>query len=482
MSVRRSLAWAFSGQFITFAVQFAGSIIIARLLSPRELGTYAIAMAALGLMQVFTTFGISSFIVRETELAPGTLESAFTVNAILAVSLSILVFSVSFVAGPMLGETNAGPVLRVVAFANLFGILSFRPAAMLQRDMQFRQLSIIALTNGLMATFSTVAFALAGASYMSPAYGALIAAITGAVLTMTLGSRHVGFRLGLNGWRPITTFGLQMMSVSGVATITGKLSDLVLGRILGVAALGIYSRASNISGMLFDNLYGTATRVIFVQLSKDYREGGEWSTTYLRGFAMLSAVMWPVLAGLAVLAQPAILILYGDKWLPAAGPLSALMVAQIIGVGFGMNWELFVLRGETGRQARYETMRLIFGVPIFVIGCLFGLVTAALAKIVDALIGLVVYYPHVRRLAEIGPREVPTIYRDSAALTLVAVSPSLALMMWHNWSAHTPILEITATVTVGVVLWLALLFYIRHPLRDEIVMLFRKLPGTGVSP
>ena len=59
----------------------------------------------------------------------------------------------------------------------------------------------------------------------------------------------------------------------------------------------------------------------------------------------------------------AILLLYGEQWLAAALPLSALMVAQFIGVAFGMNWELFVLRGETGRQARYEVARLVLGVP-----------------------------------------------------------------------------------------------------------------------
>ena len=90
MSVRRSLAWTFSGQFIAFVVQFGGLIVVSRLLSPREVGIYAIAMAALGLIQVFTTFGIASFIVREAELPTETLEAAFTVNAILIVSLTLL--------------------------------------------------------------------------------------------------------------------------------------------------------------------------------------------------------------------------------------------------------------------------------------------------------------------------------------------------------------------------------------------------------
>jgi O-antigen/teichoic acid export membrane protein len=403
------------------------------------------------------------------------LDAIFTVNALLAIGLTLLLLALSFATGLILGEPRAGSVLRVIALSNLLGIISFRSAAMLQRHMQFKRLSIITLSTGVAQTAATIAFALAGATYLSPAYASLVSGLVGTGLTVAFGRQYVSFRVSLSGWRQITAFGLQMMSVSGVATLTGRLSDLILGRLLGVAALGLYSRASSLSSMIFDNLYGTATRVVFVQLSKDYREGGAWRTTYLNSFAMITAFMWPLLIGLAVLSGPVIFTLYGERWLPAALPLSALMIAQFVGIAFGMNWELFVLRGETGRQARYEVTRMLVGVPMFAAGCLISLFGAAVAKIAEALVGFVVYYPHVRRLAEIGPRELPTIYRDSAALTLVAVSPALALMVRYDWSARTPWPLVTGAVLAGVALWFALLALIGHPLHDEIKILWRRM-------
>ncbi len=475
MSLRRSFAWAFSGQFLSFAVQFVGMVVVSRLLSPREIGIYAIAMAALAIINVFTTFGIGSFIVRETELSPGTLESAFTINAILAVGLSTVLTGFSFVAGPVLGVTEAGAVLRVVALGNLLGILTFRPSAMMQREMQFKLLSVMSVVGTVTQTAGTIAFALAGASYMSPAYASLVAGLVSVALYFRFGRHHAGFGLSLAGWRPIVTFGLQMMSVSGVAVLTGRLSEIVLGRMLGVTALGLYSRASQLSGNIFDNLYGTATRVMFVQLSKSYREGGDWRGSYLRSFAMISAFMWPFLIGLAILSRPAILLLYGEKWLPAALPLSALLVAQVIGIAFGMNWELFALRGETGRQARYEVTRLVFGVPIFAIGCLFTIVTAALTKIVDAIIGLVVYYPHIQRLAELEGHEVPAVYRDSALLTVAAVLPASFLMIAYGGSAHVPMPAVAGAVALGTVSWIATIVVMKHPLLDEFRVIARRL-------
>lgn len=476
MSVRRSLAWAFTGQFLSFAVSFGGSIVIARLLSPRELGTYAIAMAALGIIQAFASFGIGAYVVRDADLAPGTLESAFTVNAAVLIALTLALVAVSFVSGPLLGVPEAGAVLRVIAISNLLGIANFRPTAMLQRVMKFREMSLITVTNGLVQNLSTIGFALAGLSFMSPAYATLATSVVTTSLTMILGRQYNGFGVSLANWRPITRFGLQMVSVSGVGLIAGQVSNLVLGRVLGVAALGLYSRASTLTTSIFQNLYGTATRVVFAQLSKDYREGADWSGTFLRGFSMITAFMWPVVIGLSVLSRPTIYILYGERWLPAAWPLSALMISLFVEMSFGMNWELFVVRGEIGQQARYETSRLILGVPLFAIGCLFSPLGAALGKVCETVGAWFFYYPQVRRLANLGSSEIPAVYRSSLTLTAVAALPALMVMIRYDWSPFVPWPVLVAAVGAGMGLWLVVIVATRHPLRDEMVLVWRKLP------
>lgn len=471
MSVRRSLAWAFSGQATNVVVQLGGSLVIARLLSPYELGVYAIAMAAIGLVQVFATFGISAYLVREPELTPETVSAAATVNAALVIGLSAVLLGLSVAATPLLGDPNAAPVLRVIAVVNLLGVASFLPQAMLQRKMRFKQLALIGAVGAAVQTGGTIAFALAGRSFMSPAYANFCASLTTTALSLALGRHHARFRPRTAGWRPITTFGLQIMSINGVGMLNGRLSDLLVGRLLGVSALGLYARASSLSNLLWENVYGTATRVLFVQLSQAYRSGGDWRATYLRSFAAISALMWPLLLGLAILSRPAVSLLYGERWLPAAAPLSALMVAQCVGVAFGMNWELFVLRGETGRQGRYEFARMLVGLPIFAVGCLFSITAAAGAKILDALIGATLYYPHVRRLANLEAGEIPRIYLGSGGITLCTVAPALLLMIEYDWSADVPLPLVFASVGLGGMLWLGAIVLTHHPLRDELVRL-----------
>lgn len=482
MSVRKSLAWAFSGQFATFAVTFASSVVLARLLSPMEMGIYALAIATLGILQIVASFGVSAYIVREAELSPETVDSAFTVNGLLAIFLALVMIAASFGGTILFGDPRAGAVMRVLALGPLIGIFSFRPSTMLQREMQFQRLATIGVGAAIVNAAVTIGAAYLGFSYMSPAYGGVVAALVGAVATNLAARRHISLRVSLKGWQAMTAFGLRIMSISGVAVLLTRFQDLILGRMLGLAALGLYSRATNISNNIFDNLYGTATRVVFTKLAKDFRERGELRESFLTSLQMIIAVMWPILIGLAILARPAIFILYGEKWLAAALPLSLLMIAQFFVLCFGMNWELFVLRDETAKQTRLEIGRSLISLVLFIIGCRFGIGGAALGAVAGALFGLVVYFPHVNRLAHTRPGELFRIYWQSALLTIVAAGPSLALMMASHWSPHTPPLWIAAAVGLGIALWAGVILWLRHPLRAEAVILWRNFANPKMAP
>jgi len=481
MSVRKSVFWAFIGQFVSFATTLGSSIIVAHLLTPREMGIFAVAFAALGVLQMVAAFDMATYIVREKELAPHTLDGAFTVNAVLCVGLAMTTYILSFAGAAFLHEPAVAYALQLLALGPLISIFEFRPSAMLQRSMQFKRIS--AITTGKTATGAivTVLTAWTGHSYMSLAYGNLAYAAFGVIAYNLLGWQHVGIRLSRADWRVMSSFGIRMMSISGLANLVVRLSDIVLGRMLGLAALGLYSRATSISNLIFQNFYGTATRVAFIQLARDYRERGVLRDTFLRSIQMITAVMWPLLIGLAILAKPVILVMFGAQWLPAAIPMALLLVAQFIVLAFGMNWELFVLRDETARQTRFEAIRAVVSLIFFVVGCSISIAAAATSRIADALVGLALYLPHMNRMAGTGTADLVRVYGQSALLTVAAVLPSAMLMIAHGWDAETPLTMIAGHVVLGLLLWLVTLSLLRHPLFGELIGLGQRMLGRKVT-
>src|SRR5215469_10695217 len=88
MAVKRSLGWMGASQLISFALQFAASIVVARLLTPYELGVYAVAVATVGALAAFQALGLGNLVVRESELSRDFIASIYTINSLLAVGLA----------------------------------------------------------------------------------------------------------------------------------------------------------------------------------------------------------------------------------------------------------------------------------------------------------------------------------------------------------------------------------------------------------
>lgn len=475
MSIRRSLAWIFSGQAVIFLIAFLGSLVIARLLSPHEMGVYAIAAAIAGFISVISTMGLGAYLIREVELTVDQRSAVFTVNALINMSIAAILFAASFLGAHYWGDTDVTIVMRLLCVPPLIAIFDFLPSTLAQREMAFRTTSLIQMSTTLLSVTLTVILAWAGFSSLSMPYAVIAAALLRAMLFNILISHHVFLRVSFTGWRPIFVFGLRMITVSGVAQLTQRACDIIIGSMLGLASLGLYSRASNLASLIFQNLYGTATGVIFAQLSKTFRETGELRAPFLRGLETILAVMWPLLIGLAVLSQPAVHILYGAKWQAAAQPLSLLMIAQFVVLSFGMNWELFVLRDETARQTNYEIFRAVGGLILFALGSLFGLSAAAAGRIGEATIGAAAYLPHMSRLSGASLSEFGKVYLESVLLTIAAVSPSFGLMLWSGWSPETSPILIALAVSTGIGFWMLALKQLRHPLLNEIVHVLQRM-------
>ncbi len=468
MSVRRSLAWMMVSQGGFFVLQFGGAVVLARLLTPYEMGVYTAAAAIIGILSILQAFGLTLFVIREPQIDRHLMTSAFTVNAILAVLLALAIVGLSAFGGMFLREAGVQRVMLVLAILPVIGILEFLPATNLERNAEFQVIALVNLLRAAVTTSVTVALAFAGFSYMSVAWGSIAAAIVGAAAFMIAGRQHVSFRLGLVAWPRIVRFGLQQLAIQGVNTVSARAAEFLLGRLLGLSALGLYGRASNLNNMIWSNIHLVVGRVVLVNLAEQHRQGISLREGYLRTVEMITALLWPCFAGLAILAGPLIRIVYGNAWIAAAPPLAALAVAAILLVAITMTWELFVVSNETGLQARFEFVRSAVGLVLFIAGCFFSLTAAAVARIGEALFSIILYRPHIERMTSTLLADFIPIYRRSAVLTAAACGPALALMIVYGWSPSTPFSLVAVVIAVGFAAWLGTIKLTDHALAGEL--------------
>ena len=474
LRIKRALVWMGVSQALGFLVQFVVSVTMARLLTPYDTGIYAVGAATVTLLSALAAFGLQAFIIQEPVLTPELSASLFTVNAIICVALAALIASLASYGGLFLHSEGVKHVLLALSINPLFAIFDLLPAAHLEREGRFNAISIVATVSGVVGAVATVALGLAGFSYMSLAYGAwaTLAVTTG--LDLILGRRHVRYALGLRHWRRVSHFGLQMLAVSGMNTFSSRVSDLALGRLLGLGALGMFNRAAGLQSLLWNNIHLVIGRVVFVDFADLHRRGVSLRERYLHTVSIVTVTLWPAFAGFALLSGPFILAVYGRKWLPAAPILAILAIGSMIKVSITMTWELFTATGNLRAQTRVEYRRSLISLSAFVVGCLFNIFAAAAARVVDAVAALVLYRPHLDRISDTSLKDMAPIYAQSGAVTLFAIGPALILMTAHGMSASTPLPLALGSVAAGVFSWLVGLWLFRHPLFEEGVATLRR--------
>jgi O-antigen/teichoic acid export membrane protein len=466
-SVRRGLAWMLLSQSGLFVLQFGGSVVIARLLTPHEMGVFAVAYAIVGILSTIRALGLSSFLIREPDLKPEIVATSFTINAILAATTAAGIAALSVAGGAWLGEPGVQRVLLLLAASPLLSILELVPIASLERIGAFQILAPINLAKAAVTTAVTILLAVLGFSYMSIAWGNLASAALGVVWANIAGRRFISLRVGLHDWRRVTRFGLRILMIGALGNIAGRLSDILIGRVIGLSALGLWSRAAGLNGLLYENIHSVIARIVFVDFSERHRRALPLRESYLKIVAMITALLWPAFAGLAVLAGPVIRTIYGPVWVEAAPVLSLLSVATLIAISLTMTGEIYVVSGETDRFFKNELKRTAIGLTLFTLGCLGGLVWAAAARIGDAMVAIFIYQPEVRRMTAAPASDFAPVFRQSAVLTAAAAAPAAILMSVNHWSEDTSFAAVLAAVALGVAVWATGLWLLRHPLWIE---------------
>ena len=481
MTVRNALLWSFGGQLASVLALVVALVVLARLLTPEEMGIFAIGQATYGLLISIAALGMGSYILRERELDRETLGTAFAINLVLSILLAVGIYFAAPALSAQIGDERIVPVMRLIAIAPIIGAFELLPSSLLQRELKFHKLAILTIIRGTVNTAVAIAAVLAGFPLMAVAFAAVAASAATALAANMLAPQSLVFTRSAAHLRPMAVFGLKTLAVSGISVAAMRLADPVMAIILGLAALGIYSRASTIFSAIYGNVFAAFSRVLLARLADEKRTAGHLDTVYLEGLRAILAIMWPVMLGIAVLAFPVVEIAFGPEWRGAAMPLAILMAAQALSMTYALHSELFILQDRVGTQTGFEAVRACAGLVLFAIGCQFGLEGAAMARVLEILLACLFYIPFVLRLSGAAAADYVAVLVRALVPTALAIAPAALLMAYRGWAFDVPPLELAAAIALGALLWLGSLLATKHPVARGLLDLLSSI-RTRVSP
>ncbi|WP_310942092.1 oligosaccharide flippase family protein [Streptomyces sp. gCLA4] len=361
--------WSLINTVVMRLGNFATGIILARyFLGPEAWGVYGIAQTVLLVLLSANELGVSLAIVRwegdPRRFAP----TVLTLSAVSSCLLYAVLFATAPAVADVLGSPEASGVLRVMCLCVVLDGLSQVPAGFLTREFaQGRRMAVDAL-NFVLSTAVTLLLAVQGWGAMSFAWGSVVGNVAALIGCCLAAPGTLKFGWDREQARALLKFGLPLAGASMLALGVVNVDTMVVGSTLDPLALGFYVLAFNISGWPVRIISEAARRVSFAGFSRLADSPQALAAGFARALGVVTAATVPLCVLLAALAAPVIGLVYGERWLPAAGALPWLMALGLVRIGCELAYDCLVAIGRRRSLIAVQGLWLVLLIPALVIG------------------------------------------------------------------------------------------------------------------
>src|SRR5208337_3839612 len=171
--LHRPIVFSFIDRYSVIAINLLMTTIVARLMTPDEIGVFVIGAAVVVLMESLRDFGVSAYLIQVQEITEGGVRTAFTAMLILSLIFAIGIYLLADPVARFYGDQRIVPVLHITAFSFLFGPFVAPNVSLLRRDLSFGSVALINVSGAIANYIGTLTLAVIGAGYLSLAWGAL---------------------------------------------------------------------------------------------------------------------------------------------------------------------------------------------------------------------------------------------------------------------------------------------------------------------
>lgn len=475
MSSRTALAFSFLDRYVGLLLSVASSMIVARLLSPAEIGVFSIAMVVLSFISAMRDLGAGQYLVQERELTTERIRATWTVQLGLGIGFALIVLAGAVPVAHFYGEPRLREIMFVLAlnFAiSPFGSLTY---AWLMREMRFDSLAMMRFAGGLTGAIVSVLLAWRGFGPISLAVGNLAATIANALIAVAYRPASFPWLPGFGEVRRVLSFGTKLSITTVVNTLGNSVAELVLGKAQNMVAVGLYSRANGLTSM-FNRLILDATHSVAMPLfSKASREGKSLGPILMKATGYVTGLGWSFFGVMVLLAHPMVRVLYGDQW-DASVPLVRLIaLAMAIGLPSAFCATTLLASGSMDALMRLTTWTVLQYSALLAIGALFGTMQLGWAIVVAATISTLVWLAATPAMREVPKPAFAKLLLKGLVLAAASVAGSAMSYAWHGDSGTIHLLQLATGIACAALVFVATAFAVSHPLADELRGLLQML-------
>lgn len=439
----RGAMWSIGVQWSIRLSGLITFVILGRLLAPEDFGAIALASTLVVILSSLSDFGFAAYLVQADDPGQRTFSTAFWFSATAGVVLAAVLVGAAWPLAMLLGAPGTGPVLAAVSLSVLLDSFKGVPTALLKRRFDFRSLAVRRLVGVVVGQVVAIALAVGGAGVWALVAQVWAVSIVSLVATWAAAHWRPSMQFSVTDARLIGGYGVHVLGSDLLWNGMQWITDGLVSRFLGLQQLGYLSMASRVVQMTVDVAAAAGQQVAVPLFASVKHQRQRLANAYLTGVAIVTTVLVPTLAGLAVNAHLLVPAVLGQRWEPAV-PVFQLMalvgMARAVGaldlpvlLGVGRPRLLLAVRTVTA-GAIVAVTAVTAHVSVYAVAAGFAAVSAVIAPVQLSLVSRV-----------IGVRPATSLRRVLPPLLLTIVSSAPAVLWTATMTGRLPALVVAAT-------------------------------------
>ncbi len=388
MSIKKQaisgIKWTSLSSVFNLIIQLTQLAILAHILSPKDFGLMAIVVVVIGLSRIFMDAGISNAIIYKQAITNKQLSTLYWLN-ILA---GILIFLLIVLFSPLIAKFYKEPELvKLLVYTSLsFLIQPFGQQYMiiLKKYLKFNIIAKFEIISRFFSFIIAVIFALLNFRVYALVLAHLSYVCLSSLLFFFQGLKYHKplFYFNIKEIKDIINFGAFQIGERTINYINSQFDIILIGKLLGPETLGVYTIAKNLIMKPAQFINPVITNVTFPIMAQIQDNILKLKQIYLKTILYLSSVNFPIYIALAILAEPIILIFFGDKWIDAIIVLRILAFYGLIRSFGGPVGSLLLAKGRADLGFYWNLVLLLF-IPLFIYsGSFYGITGIAFSLLI----------------------------------------------------------------------------------------------------
>lgn len=365
--------WTFLQQFSSQIISFGVSLVLARLLLPKDFGTIALFNILIGVSTVIINSGMVLSLVRTKDADEEDYSTVFWFNIL----LSLIMYGVVFFIAPLFSEFYNLPeltdIIRVFSVILVINALSAIQMSLLTKSMDFRKQFKIQIPSLIISGLIALLLAYKGYGIWTLVWMPIIQSVLQAIQLWLTSNWHPRFIFVKNKFIKHYRFGVNLMLSSLLDIVFQNIYTVIIGKVFSPTQLGYYDRANNLKQLPVNNLAIALNKVTYPLFSEIQHDNTKLKMAYSKIMKMVIFVIAPILVVLLVMAEPLVRFLLTEKWMAVVPFLQILILAGILQPIHSYNINLLQIKGKTRLVLYLEIFKKILVVLVIVCSLQFGI-------------------------------------------------------------------------------------------------------------